>query len=177
MKEPSALNAEILEVLLQMARKFPWLSKARPAAWMNCDSPSPWNISSFFLIWKKKCYLHVHQSFLALFHKYHNSRCLDWFCSYQKAKLCFQVQSRIWLCIFRLGKEDQHDNCFCTKIVFHRRKTGFIWMEIITYTIEFFIPMFEDIFFIFCLDDENNCTSVDTSRNLTGSINARLSVL
>ena len=32
MKEPSDLNAEILEVLLQMARKFPWLSKARPAA-------------------------------------------------------------------------------------------------------------------------------------------------
>ena len=51
MKEPSALNAEILEVLLQMARKFPWLSKASPAAWMNCDSPSPWNILSVFRIW------------------------------------------------------------------------------------------------------------------------------
>ena len=50
-------------------------------------------------------------------------------------------------------------------------------MKIITYTIEFFIPMFEDIFFIFCLNDENNCTSVDTSRNLADSINTRLSVL
>ena len=49
-------------------------------------------------------------------------------------------------------------------------------MKIITYTIEFFIPMFEDIFFIFCLDNENNCTSVNTSRNLTGSINIGIAV-
>merc|ERR1719497_94878 len=42
-------------------------------------------------------------------------------------------------------------------------------------TIEFFIPMFEDIFFIFSLNDENHCTSVDTGRNYSiNSSTARL---
>ena len=92
---------------------------------------------------------------------------------------CVSESSRESDCVFfTLIRKINTMTVFALNIVINKQQN---WLYLNknnnSYSIEFFIPVFEDVFFIFGLDDENNCTSVNTCRDLTDSRNVSLSVL